>query len=118
MCDDNTGGWIFCTGVVLDVPEFCVRRDLLHHLLPMLDRTVQTNEITQIGIDPDTIEADFLDKTNRTVRSTEISILIHFKRQLYAKLLCVATEFANSFNSLVPDSRIVRVLRSVDRPEP
>ncbi len=118
MCDDDTGGWIFCTGVVLDVPELCVRRDLLHHLLPMLDRTMQTNEIAQIGIDPDIIEADFLDKTNRTVRSTEISILIHFKRQLYIEFLCMAAKFTNSFNSLVPDSRIVRILRSINRPEP
>src|SRR5690606_887454 len=66
----------------------------------------------------DIVETDFLDKTNRTVRSAKISILIHFKRKLYTELLRMASEFANSLHGLFPDSRVIRVLRPVNRPEP
>ena len=77
--DYNAGSRIFRPRVVLHMPELGIGRDLFHHLLPMFNRTVQTDQIAEIGINADIGKPHLLYEPNRAVSRTEIGILIHFQ---------------------------------------
>jgi hypothetical protein len=111
------GRRILVAQVVLHMPVLGVRQDFVEHLLHRLDRTVQTNEVGDIGIQATGVVSNLLEETSQPCRKSGHRCPRHLESDLLAVPRCVLCQPADQRSRPTAHPRRLVVVPAFGQPE-